>query len=417
MNNEEDHPLEKHPFTQIQLSDREKFHTGMLKLTLDLFQKEAYEGIFGNKFANNLFTSEVKEIETCLEENSVDLSIKKDEKVFAIIESKFKTGLHYSNYKGEKISQLEKYALNNPKTEHGFVVSLFPEEEEDLKIQSKQKAKIHEFKNIRFTMEVLDYLKVSAAEDRWEKIQDDPSKPLIILWKSYLEELARIVGQFEDAKDSETEEDAKDSEIKPKGENTKSLLSNIKLKGVFEGFRMNQVKTKLEEELKKDDEIIKTLQDGANVWGKPDAENNFIILGNTHGNASMSLVMFDERESITYGIQWQAGIVKVFIQPEGKLVSDWKNDKKKLDEENKKRDKKSEKTPTLGWLAKREKALNDLKDEVCKEIETTEVKLNKEGKFRSFTLFNKDVLIDDLTDMPEDLLKILKILSKHPLNI
>ena len=180
---------------------------------------------------------------------------------------------------------------------------------------------------------------------------------------------------------------------------------------------MNQVKTKLEEELKKDDEIIKTLQDGANVWGKPDAENNFIILGNTHGNASMSLVMFDERESITYGIQWQAGIVKVFIQPEGKLVSDWKNDKKKLDEENKKRDKKSEKTPTLGWLAKREKALNDLKDEVCKEIETTEVKLNKEGKFRSFTLFKRDVLIDDLRDMPKKVLKILKILSKHPLNI
>ena len=88
-----------------------------------------------------------------------------------------------------------------------------------------------------------------------------------------------------------------------------------------------------------------------------------------------------------------------------------------MDEENKKRDKKSEKTPTLGWLAKREKALNDLKDEVCKEIETTEVKLNKEGKFRSFTLFKRDVLIDDLRDMPKKVLKILKILSKHPLNI
>ena len=34
--------IKDHPFTQIQLSDREKFHTGMLKLTLDLFQKEAY---------------------------------------------------------------------------------------------------------------------------------------------------------------------------------------------------------------------------------------------------------------------------------------------------------------------------------------------------------------------------------------
>ena len=38
---QEDHPLVKHPYTQIQLSDREKFHTGMLKLTLDLFEKEA----------------------------------------------------------------------------------------------------------------------------------------------------------------------------------------------------------------------------------------------------------------------------------------------------------------------------------------------------------------------------------------
>ena len=412
MNNEEDHPLEKHPFTQIQLSDREKFHTGMLKLTLDLFQKEAYEGIFGKKFANNLFTSEVKEIETCLEENSVDLSIKKDEKVFAIIESKFKTGLHYSNYKGEKISQLEKYALNNPKTEHGFVVSLFPEEEEDLKIQSKQKAKIHEFKKIRFTKEVLDYLKGLAAEDRWEKIQDDPSKPLIILWKSYLEGLEEILNLFEKNKNPLDR-----ITFKEEKEDIKSCLSNIKLKGVFEGYRMNQVKINLQIEIKNESELIKKLHDGAKVWKKPDPENNFIILGNTHGNASMSLVMTNEDETISYGIQWQAGNVKVFIQPEGKLVSDWKNDKKKLDEENKKRDKKSENTPTLGWLAKREKALNDLKDEVCKEIETTEVKLNKEGKFRSFTLFKRDVLIDDLRDMPKKVLKILKILSKHPLNI
>lgn len=99
--------IPKHSFPKIQLSDREKFHTGMLKLTLYLFQKEAYESIFGTDFANDLYTAEPK-IETCLEENSVDLSTKKGEDVFAIIESKFKTGPHYSNYKGDKISQLEK---------------------------------------------------------------------------------------------------------------------------------------------------------------------------------------------------------------------------------------------------------------------------------------------------------------------
>ena len=69
--------LKEHPYTQIQLSDREKFHTGMLKITLDVFQKEAYSEIFDVDFAKDLYTSESQKIETCLEENSVDLSIKK----------------------------------------------------------------------------------------------------------------------------------------------------------------------------------------------------------------------------------------------------------------------------------------------------------------------------------------------------
>ena len=193
----------------------------------------------------------------------------------------------------------------------------------------------------------------------WKKIQKDPATPLITLWKSYLEGLEEILNLFEKNKNPLDR-----ITFKEEKEDIKSCLSNIKLKGVFEGYRMNQVKTKLEKELKNEYEIIKRLQDGAKVWKKPDEENNFIILGNTHGNASMSLVMTSEHESISYGIQWQAGSVKVFIQPEGELVSEWKKDKKNW-EENKKRDKKSEKTPPLGWLAKREKALNDLKDEAC----------------------------------------------------
>ena len=237
--------LKKHPYTQIQLSDREKFHTGMLKLTLDLFQKEAYEGIFGNKFANNLFTSEVKEIETCVEENSVDLSIKKREDVFAIIKSKFKTGLLYSNYKGEKVSQLEKFALKNSEVKYGFVVSLFSENDEDLNVSSEEKTKIKNFVPLRYTVQVLDYLKANpylkkdkplhAVEDRWEKIQKHPVTPLITRWKRHLEELGKHIDRFENNEDLKKNIFQEDIDM---------LLSSIKLRGVFDGFRMNQVKIK-----------------------------------------------------------------------------------------------------------------------------------------------------------------------------
>ena len=239
---QEHRPLVKHPFTQIQLSDREKFHTGMLKLTLDLFQKEAFESIFGTVFANELYTAEPK-IQTCLEENSVDLSIKKDKKVFAIVESKFKTGLHYSNYNGEKVSQLEKYALNNPEVTYGFVVSLFPEEEEDLTISSGKKTKIENFAPLRYTVQVLDYLKANpylkkdkplhAVEDRWEKIQKHPVTPLITRWKRHLEELGKHIDRFENNEDLKKNIFQEDIDL---------LISSIKLRG--EGFGMNQVKTK-----------------------------------------------------------------------------------------------------------------------------------------------------------------------------
>lgn len=237
--------IPKHSFPKIQLSDREKFHTGMLKLTLDLFQKEAYEGIFGNKFANNLFTSEVKEIETCLEENSVDLSIKKREYVFAIIKTKFKTGLHYSKDKERRVSQLEKYALNNREVKYGFVVSLFSEKDEDLNITSEEKTKIKNFAPLRYTVQVLDYLKANpylkkekplhAAEDRWEKIQKHPATPLITRWKRHLEELGKHIDRFENNEDLKKITFQEDIDV---------LLSSIKLRGVFDGFLMNQVKTK-----------------------------------------------------------------------------------------------------------------------------------------------------------------------------
>ena len=374
--------LKEHPYTQIQLSDREKFHTGMLKITLDVFQKEAYEGIFGDKFANELYNPEDSEIKTYLEENSVDLSIKKGKEVYAIIESKFKTGLHYSNYKNRRVSQLTKYALNNPKTKHGFVVSLFPEQNEDLKISPEEKTQIKVFKKRTYTDDVLRFLKNTSS-----KLPDDPRVPLITLWTSYLKDLKIVVDEFEF------------KNIKLEGisnnEDVKKLLSEVKLKGVFEGFRMSQVKQKLEGIL--DDTIKQDLQTGAQIWKKPDTENNYIILGNTHGNASLSLVMTDEHKSISYGIQWQSGIVKVFIQPEGKNLEKWRKDNT--------------------WGKLRQEIFENLIALFKNEWDEDEMKINKEGKFRSITVMKKE-LFTDISTMPRllsegiDFLKDQKV-RKH----
>ncbi len=369
--------LKEHPYTQIQLSDREKFHTGMLKITLDVFQKEAYEGIFGDKFANELYNPEDSEIKTYLEENSVDLSIKKGKEVYAIIESKFKTGLHYSNYKNRRVSQLTKYALNNPKTKHGFVVSLFPEQNEDLKISPEEKTQIKVFKKRTYTDDVLRFLKNTSS-----KLPDDPRVPLITLWTNYLKDLKIVVDEFKSIK------------LKgiPNNEDVKKLLSEVKLKGVFEGFRMSQVKQELEKELKEKNTIKQVLQTGAQIWKKLDTENNYIILGNTHGNASLSLVMTDEHKSISYGIQWQAGIVKVFIQPEGKNLEKWRKDN--------------------AWGKLRQEILKNLIELFESEWSGDKMKINKEGKFRSITVMEKE-LFTDISAMPELLSERIAFLKKQ----
>ena len=47
--------LINHPFTSIQLSDKEKFHTVMLKIMLDTIGKSAYKCVFGEKFTEDFF--------------------------------------------------------------------------------------------------------------------------------------------------------------------------------------------------------------------------------------------------------------------------------------------------------------------------------------------------------------------------
>ena len=98
----------------------------------------------------------------------------------------------------------------------------------------------------------------------------------------------------------------------------------------------------------------------------------------------MSLVMTDDRKSLTYGIQWQAGSIKVFIQPEEKIHNDWSK--------------------------KRESALRELSEILGGPAIKNN---NTESKFKSFTLHKKDILTDDLISVPEMLIDIIKKLKKY----
>ena len=115
--------------------------------------------------------------------------------------------------------------------------------------------------------------------------------------------------------------------------------------------------------------------------------------------------MTDEHKSISYGIQWQSGIVKVFIQPEGKNLEKWRKDN------------------TWGKLRQEifENLIALFKNELIalfkNEWDEDEMKINKEGKFRSITVMKKE-LFTDISTMPRllsegiDFLKDQKV-RKH----
>ena len=326
---------------------------------------------------------EDSEIKTCLEEYSVDLSIKNGEKVFAIFESKFKTGLHYSKMKiegeSQDVNQLEKYARKNSNTEYGFVISLF--EEEKLEIDIKGVA-ITEFTPLTFTNQILKFLLCFNYED-----YDDPTIALVELWISYLKELKIVVDEFEKI---QLEGISNHKEVK-------KLLTDIKLKGIFERHRLNIIKNIIKnniEDLIIEEDLKNKLMEGAKIWGKPEPENNYIIIGNTHGNASISFVFKTEKEN-SYGIQWQAGSVKIFIDIP--VVEMRKDRHKQLN--------------SLVGELKNLKYVEGKADMLIEDLKFAEI--NEKNKFQSITIIKKEIF-EDIRKMPDTLIRILKILKANP---
>jgi hypothetical protein len=292
--------LKVHPFTQIQLSDKEKFHTGMLSYALNN-HPSLFESIFMLGSENYVAS---------VEEDSIDLLIREkvDENegkgnLKLIVESKFKTGLHKSktpkNNKpiyGDKVNQLVKMQLSNPGLGGDdysgyYLLSLFPEKLMD----GIHLIRPNKLVSIQFTNTVLDELdKVNANAN---------NDALIPLWIDYLKNLKVLVDYFIENEMNCINLKNLDSDISLSG-----LLKDIKLNGVFESYRYGLVQQKVEEKLS--DEIKKSLMKSCNNRNELEQVGE---LFNSHGNGGLHYALAMEEKTKSFGIQWQ-GALKLFIE-------------------------------------------------------------------------------------------------------
>lgn len=341
--------LLKNPFTSIQLTDKEKFHTGMLKLLLEYCQS--------NNIEHELFSYDKSLPSTyLLEKQSVDLYITDRSEHTIIIESKFKTGLHMSNHKGGLVSQIKKYADNHPEAKEGLIVSLF-KETEDLSLTDSKNKKIKHFKNITYTNEVLGLLNIVL---KYSSKNSGHVYNLLVIWKNYLTDLKVIVDQFE-----------KQSLNLIDIENLKSHLHKLKLKGVFQRYRMNLVKEQVDR-LLNSEKISK---------GK---------LGNTHGNAFLHYeIMFGKNDFNfeKYGIQWQNENLKFYIE---------------LKNKSSKNEVRTQALKQIGEL------LHKMFFKEC----TLSKNINRNGKFKSFNIAVVDEF-SDLNNLPDKFAESLIFLLNY----
>jgi hypothetical protein len=352
--------LKEHPFTLIQLSDKEKFHTGMLCYALNK-HKSLFKTIFN--LPGEDYTASV-------EEDSIDLLIRKkvDEgegDLKLIVESKFKTGLHKSRApksfpdkvlveKGSTvyISQLEKIKHNHKELgDNGYyLLSLFPE------INKNEFG----FIPIQFTNTVLEKVgKINAKEDT-----------LISLWVEYLKHLKVIVNYF---LTNEMNCINLTKSVSPDDSSLSDLLKGIKLNGVFESYRYGLVQQKVEAKLT--NEIKELLISCKN-------RNELKQVGelfNSHGNGGIHYAFGCEKKS--FGIQWQ-GVLKLFIETTKKSV---KNKVKDMQQ-------------NLG--------ITELKFKNGKPLSITN------GLFSSITIKNDWNIYGDIKERPEEIVKYLKSLNQ-----
>jgi len=257
--------LSNHPFTIIGLSDREKFHTGMLAHTLrtlfltnEAAARELLKKLWGNSAADEGLEKPAN-IEIKVEHQSIDLVVLVDDKIVLFAEMKFKTTLS----KG----QLDKYQKKFPEAK-GVLLGLFPERREfENKIPS-----------LVFPSIVSSFF-AQDANSEWLS-GDEDEIILIRMWVKYLRHLSELTCWFTQQGCGAILDTAKFGED----------LKKLKLRGIFERCRFDLIA-----------KAVKKMGCGI----QPEKSN-------THGRALLTY-RTDGGKGFPFGLQWQAGSLKLFV--------------------------------------------------------------------------------------------------------
>ncbi|MFZ4582703.1 MAG: hypothetical protein ACOYM7_08625 [Paludibacter sp.] len=263
--------LINHPYTAMQLVDKEKFHTGLFGFTCKIIPVFLYK-LIGVDHSGK--------IETIFEQESVDLIVKIGKEMIAVFEMKLKTTVH--NKSGTTINQLEATSVKIQKKAKDkvtplFLVTLFETDEGE-----------------KWGWKNITYKKI--ADTLYEILEVPPSNidkdyiALISLWHKYLNALVEISTYVFNAGNESIE-----------FENLENPLEKIKLKGIFEDYRANRV-------LK----LIPNTED-------KETKKHYLKTDNSHGHGLLDVALLDYE--YRFGLQWQRNVLKLFAE----LISPDKN--------------------------------------------------------------------------------------------
>lgn len=277
--------LQEHPYTLISLSDREKFHTGMLAFMINKLDWRSKLFVIEQLWGLRL-SQDDGEITAEVEWQSIDLIVRQKQKIVLWAEAKFKTTLGK-----EQIQKYRNKLSRQEKDAKAILLALFT---------GVDPASV-EIDEVAFQDIVIKHQELILKQ-----LEGD-HKTLIRLWIQYLESI-QVLTQY----------------IKEVGLNSVEWTGNIhgsfsdnldriKLKGIFEHYRHFLFRQEVEKLVSQD---IGTV-----------IPNQF----NSHGNSGIEYVVYpfddqtngdrklhpdDANGHMRYGLQWQAGSLKISIDVE-----------------------------------------------------------------------------------------------------
>jgi hypothetical protein len=291
--------IKDHPFTFMQLADKEKFHTGLIAYAIKEYPK------FLNILINDGRNYNALPYHVLIEHDSTDILIvdggdyfnKNINTPFAVIEVKFKSAMHSSKKNEEVIPQLSKYEDKYKKYNPQFIyIYLFDEPEVQNQFRNTWK-----FISYR---DLITMLQPSYGQGYEGSVQ------IVGVWMDYI----KLMLEF-----SKFIKDQALYSLKTAYQSNESigaLIGEIKMRGLVDHYRYSLFLNALLKSEK--------LQSPLLSYPLKDEEKKkdciYYKIDNTHGNGLIHFELYNGKT--TFGIQWQSSSLKLYVHADSKKNSE-----------------------------------------------------------------------------------------------